>query len=77
LPRFLLLSSESKGSIGIKAKSIPLAGKKALSHCFNFSIAYGKEKIAIATTLQDEFPQGEFNIVQRMKHIDSADKTPK
>jgi hypothetical protein len=77
LPRFLLFSSESKVSIGIKAKSIPLAGKKALSHCFNVSIANEKEKITNSTAVQDEFPEGEFNIVQRMKHVDSAGKTPK
>jgi hypothetical protein len=77
LPRIFFFSSEPKVSIGIKAKSIPPPGRKTLSHCFNVSIAYGKEKIAKATVPQDEFPEGEFNIVQWMKHVDSASKTPK
>jgi hypothetical protein len=77
LPQFLLSSSESKGSVGIKAKSIPPKGKIALSNCFHVSIAYEKGTIAKATSLRDEFPEGEFNIVHRMKHIDSAMKPPK
>jgi hypothetical protein len=58
-----LSSGEPKGSIGMKAKSIPLPGKKTPSHCFDVSTASGKEKTTNYTALRDELARVEFKSI--------------
>jgi hypothetical protein len=59
LPRIFSFFTQFKGSIGIKAKNIPLAGKKELPHCSNVSIECGEVKITNYMAQRDEFAEGE------------------